>query len=429
MGCLSTALPVIGSVIGNAVGGPVGGAIGGGLGSLGSAALNSSGSNSGGGPSGGTIQSAFGTPNNIYSKNPAWVNQASQTNYTNASNAANQPYQPYTGQQVAPLTGNQQLAAQNAAGQLGRFSPTYGSITNYLNSSATPYGQSYTPTAVNPQNVSTTNFNQADIGSYMNPYIESALQPQINDINQDYATRQNQTNAAAAGSGNFGGSRQAVLNDLLTKQQQEEVNNVRSQGYNTAFNTAAQNFQTDQSRNLQGQLANQNAGLNAGEFNQGQNANAFNTNYGVFTGNQNAQRQAASGLNGLVNTQEGISQQIDNGLMSTGQAAQTTNQAQDQTNYQNYLNQLYYPEQQASYLQGLLGGSSGNAGSMSTGFNAGSSGTNQAIGTGTSLLNSFLGNGSIPGMQGFLGGSGGSSASSASNSYVPFDFSSDAFSI
>lgn len=318
---------------------------------------------------GNNLQSAFGTPGNTYSKNPGWVNTAQQQNYATASAAASQPYQPYTGQQVAGTTNNQQAAATNAQQQLGRFAPTYSSITGYLNQSAAPITSTYNPTAVNANNVSTNDFTTANIGAYMNPYTQAALQPQIDDINQQYATEQNQLNGSAAGTGNFGGSRQALLNSQLAKNNAEAVSNVTAQGYNTAYTDAQNAYETDQARNLQGQTTNQAANLNASEFNQNQDAAAYNTNYNTAVGNRNALTTAASGLNGLVNTQEGVTNSIDNQLMATGQTQQTTNQNTDTANYQNYLNQLYYPEQQASYLNGLLNTGGANSVSAAQGAN------------------------------------------------------------
>lgn len=400
MGFLSSILPAVGTAVGTYFGGPIGGAVGNAAGT----ALGGGGStNSAGGPSGGLLQSALGTSPQVYSKNPGWVNDAQQANYATASAAAAKPYQPYTGQQVAGTTTNQQAAATNAAQQLGRFAPTYSSITGYLNQSAAPITSTYNPNAVNANNVSTNDFTSANINGYMNPYTEAALKPQIDDLNQQYATEQNQLNGNAAGTGNFGGSRQALLNAQLAKQNQEAVSNVTAQGYNTAFNNAQSAYETDQARNLQGQTTNQAANLNANEFNQNQNLAAYNANYNTALGNRTAQQQAAAGLNGLVNTQEGVTNSINNQLMATGQTQQTTNQNTDTANYQNYLNQLYYPEQQASYLNGLL--NTGGANSLSAQNDVlGNNGT-QSLSNSVGSLFGKSGLSSLFGGSGITGGS------------------------
>lgn len=337
--------------------------------------------NSAGGPSGGLLQSAFGTPNQVYSKNPDWVNQATQTNYNNAAAAANQPYQAYGGQQVAGLTNNQLNASQDALNKVGSYAPTYGTVTNYLNQSAAPNTAQYTPGSVGYSNVGTQTWDNNAAQQYMDPYLQSALQPQINNINQDYALRQNANNAAAAGAGSFGGDRAAVNSALLTKQQQDEINGVTAQGYNQAYNTGLGAFQTANSQGLQAQQANQNAGINTGEFNQTNNLNAFNANQNIAQQNRQALQTAATGLTGLTGQQQSNANSIFNNLMTSGNAAQTTNQAQDTAGYNNYLNQLYYPEQQASYLQGIIGNGA-NAGSLSSAQNAvGQNGINGLAGS------------------------------------------------
>lgn len=406
MGCLSSVLPVAGAVVGNIVAPGVGGAIGGALGSAAGNALGGSGANAAGGPSGGAVASALGTSPQVYSKNPGWVNTAQQTNYNNAAAAASQPYQAYTGEQVAGRTNNQMLASQNAAAQIGRFSPTYSTITDYLNQSAAPITSTYTPDTVTAQNVSTGNFSNADLSGYMNPYVQASLAPQLQAINQQFATQQNQIGANAAGAGSFGGSRQALLNSQTALNNQNTVAGIEANGYNTAFNDAQNAYETDQARQLQAQQSNQSANLNAGEFNQTQNADAYNTNYNTAVGNRNALTTAASGLNGLVNTQEGVTNSINNQLLQTGGVAQQTNQAQDTANYQNYLNQLYYPEQQASYLNGLL--NTGGSGSLSAQSGVlGNSGTQNLV-NGLGSLGSSL----TSGISGLFGD--GSTASGTS---------------
>lgn len=422
-GFLSSILPAVGTVLGTIggsfVGAPqIGGAIGNQLGQAGSRGLNA-GETTGNHSGGDVIQNAFGTPNNLYNKNPDWVNTASQNIFTNASKAADQPYTPYTGQQVAPLSSNQQLAATNAANAVGRYAPTYGAITDYYNQSAQPNTATYTAGAVTPTNVSTQNFNQADIGSYMNPYLQASLNPQINNLNLQYANQQNQANAQAAGSGNFGGSRQGVANALINKQQNQDIQNVEANGYNNAFNTAASNWQADQARNLQGQLANQQAGINTGEFNQTQNANAFTTNQNIAQQNRLAQQAAAAGLTALTGQQQSNANAISNNLMTTGAAQQQTQQAQDAAKYQDYLNQMYYPEQQATFLSSILKGNPA-AGSVGYGYSPGNNGQGNLLGqltngSGGGILGSITN-----GISGLFGGGSGSSASgTGSSSFNP----------
>ena len=438
-------------------------------------ANNAKNANSGGGPSTG-LQNAFGTPSTIYSKNPAWENTAAQNVFTNASTFANNPYQAYPGQQVAPLSSNQQLAGGNAQNAVGKYAPTYGAVTNYLNQSAQPNTAVYNPNSVGYNNVSSINnqqgisapqqWNSQSANQYMNPYIGAALQPQINTINQQYATAQNGLNQTAAASGDYGSDRAAVQSALLTKQQQDQINGVTAQGYNTAYNTglgAQQNANQQQlaaqtaqgniyaqnnAANLQAQQANQAAGINTGEYNQGAAAAAFAQNQQTAQNNRLAQQAAASGLAGLTTTQQQNANSINNNLMTTGNAAQTTQQAQDTTGYQNFLNKYYYPEQQSSYLNGLLASPS-TSGSLAAGP-AGTMGTNGVSGLAGSVQNLYNGisgaiNGSnasgvasTPGINSqFASGVGANTTLNSvdpstytnASTYTPTDFSSPSFTV
>jgi hypothetical protein len=315
------------------------------------------------------IQDMFGSPDiPEQSKNPGWIDNAASDIYNRANTISQTPYTPYNGNMVAPLTQNQQLAAQNARANLGRFANTYGQINGLLDQTGQQYNKQFTPT-----NTTTQMFPQANINSYMNPYLSAAMQPQLDAINQDYAQRQNQANSQAAGSGNFGGSRQALLNAQLTKQQQDQLNGVRNQGYNTAFNNAANLFQNDQTRDLQNQ-----------QFNAGQAANAFNTNYGIFQNNQQALTNKANQLENLVNLQRNISTQTNNDLMNTGAVGQQYNQNVLTNAYNQFQQQQNYPKDQLSWLANLLNNSP-SKGAVAAPAQEGNSGVGNMIGTGLKI--------------------------------------------
>lgn len=398
-GAVGSIVPGIGTSIGAGLGGALGGAIGGG-------------SNSGGQSNssvGGAIQNGFGTP--AISRNPAWVNTAAQDIYGKASTAASQPYKAYTGQLVAPLTNNQTTASTLAGAAPGRYANTYAKAQGDLNNAANPYNQTFNPNNVNApqnnQNITTNSWNAQAANQYMNPYIQSTLAPQLQDLRDNFAQQQNQLNGNAASAGAFGGSRQGLLNTQLAKQQDEQTNNLTNQVYSNAYNTGLGAYQSDQSRNLQGQTAQ--AGINQAnnalnlqgqEFNGTQGLNAFNANYNVANGNRQAALNAAQGENNLVNTQQNASNSIINNLQSTGQTGQNTAQNQNTAAYQQYQNQLYYPEQQASYLNTLLKGNPATGSISSAG--------NNGIGN---LLDSYSNSGIGSSIAGLFGGSSPSGGS------------------
>ena len=90
---------------------------------------------------------------------------------------------------------------------------------------------------------------------YMNPYLMSALQPQI-----DEARRQSEIDRVGNASrmtqaGSFGGSRQAVLEGENQRALQSNLAGITGQGYLDAFNTARDQFNTEQDRGITAQTA------------------------------------------------------------------------------------------------------------------------------------------------------------------------------
>lgn len=90
---------------------------------------------------------------------------------------------------------------------------------------------------------------------YMNPYIMSALQPQI-----DEARRQSEIDRIANASrmtkaGSFGGSRQAVLEGENQRALQANLAGITGKGYGDAFTQAMGQFNVEQDRGIAGQKA------------------------------------------------------------------------------------------------------------------------------------------------------------------------------
>ena len=86
---------------------------------------------------------------------------------------------------------------------------------------------------------------QAGRDQYMNPYVQDSLAPQLR-IAQEEADRQMAAqNVAAAQSGSFGGSRNAIMNAMLQRDSAQQQQDITAQGYNTAFDNAQNAFGAD----------------------------------------------------------------------------------------------------------------------------------------------------------------------------------------
>jgi hypothetical protein len=107
-----------------------------------------------------------------------------------------------------------------------------------------------------PVDVTTGQFNQAAAEQYMNPYIQTALNPQLEALKRQATINSQGDMAKLAKAGAFGGSRQAILqgqNDYNLLAQQADL---IGKGYNQAYTQAGQQFTADQARQLQAQQVN-----------------------------------------------------------------------------------------------------------------------------------------------------------------------------
>jgi hypothetical protein len=193
-------------------------------------------------------------------------------------------YQNQAWQGLANLTVPKNII--EAGNQLGNISQqqqglTYnpGNITNTYNAAganykpidvANPYtaaGQNYTPSNITntynpvagnykPIDVTTGTFGSAEAQKYMNPYIQQALDPQLEYMRRQSAINQQGDMAKLAQAGAFGGSRQAILQGQNQEALMRQQALTTGQGYQQAFAQAQQQFNADQQRQMEATKAN-----------------------------------------------------------------------------------------------------------------------------------------------------------------------------
>lgn len=150
---------------------------------------------------------------------------------------ANQPYQAYTGPLTAGASQAQQAAFQGVAGlavptqQMGAFNP-----------------QQFTAQAAQ---------------DYMNPYLQAALDPQIEEARRQAQIQRLQDAARLTKAGAFGGSRQAIMESELNRNLLQNLAGITGTGYQTAYDKAMQQFNVEQDRAARAQDAANTYGLAA----------------------------------------------------------------------------------------------------------------------------------------------------------------------
>ena len=194
------------------------------------------------------------------------------------------------------------------------------------------------PQNVGAQNVGTQDYTGQNVSSYMNPYLQGALDPQLAEVQRQYDITGTQQRSGAAKSGAFGGSREALMSAENQRNAGIAKNQIIGQGYNQAFQNAQQQFNAQQQASLQAQQANQGANLQAGLANQ---------NMGYNTGLQNAQLQQQSNL-----ANQGLLGQYGLQQGQFGQAANQFNAGnQQQANLANQALMGQYGLQQGQFGQ------------------------------------------------------------------------------
>lgn len=216
------------------------------------------------------------TSSQTVQESPA-TQQATGMALSQAESIAQRGYTPYTGQTVASETPNQvQGTSQAASG----YAPAQSALTSAASGIEKSAG---------------TQYNSSNLNQYMDPYVQSVLNPTLNQENINY----NQQRSALLNSkaGAFGGDRSALEEGQLEYQHGQNVAKDTADVYSNAYTNAQNAFFADQSRQVQAANALAQVGGDIGKLNTDQ-----------------------------VQT-----------LMSTGSVGQVLQQAQLNFNYQQFL--------------------------------------------------------------------------------------------
>jgi hypothetical protein len=187
---------------------------------------------------------------------PATVNTGTSTtlapwssNYVTSmlgqsSALAQQPYQWYQGALTSGSSPLQQQAFQGI-GSLQTPGAIGQAQTNVQNAATGLGGLSYDPT-----NISTGQWNQQAAQQYMNPYLQEALNPQLDEARRQAQITRMGDASRLTQAGAFGGSRQAIMESELNRNLMQNMSDITGKGYYDAYNTGMEGFMKDQGRAL-----------------------------------------------------------------------------------------------------------------------------------------------------------------------------------
>lgn len=160
----------------------------------------------------------------------------------------------------------------------------------------------------------------SQINQFMDPYVSDAVNTTSAEINQNNAIQQNQLQGSAASLGALGGNRVGIAQAQLANQQDLAENSTIAGLYNTGYQGAVTNAQTQNSQDLQGAyeygnlgttaqnstLAGANAQLQTGAIEQQQQQNELNQAYSQWEGAQQYPFQEGEYLTNAASSLAGI---------------------------------------------------------------------------------------------------------------------------
>lgn len=226
---------------------------------------------------------------------PEFEQQFASENQNIARSLGSNPYPTYNGQLIAGFSPQQQQGMQMAGQAATAYQPDLGTAEGLTAASS---GQ-WSPQAAQ---------------QYMNPYAQSALQPQIQALQLQQGADQRKIDANATQSGAFGDSRHGAESALNNFYAGQNLNNLEQQGMNAAYTTGQNAFQNDQQRLL-------------------------------AAGNQ---------FGNLAGAQQSLGETGAQALYGAGQQQQQLQQQQLTESYNNFLNQMNWGQNQLGLRESAL---------------------------------------------------------------------------
>jgi hypothetical protein len=195
--------------------------------------------------------------------------------------------------------------------------------------------------AYDPTKFTAGTFGTAEAQKYMNPYIQTALDPQMEYQRRQAAINQQGDMAKLTQAGAFGGSRQAVLQGLNQEALMRQQAATAGAGYEKAFNKAADLYNEDMRREMEAQRASEQSKQYGAGYKQTNLSNAASA------------EQARADVGGKEAT---YGLQNLKALSEAGATERNIEQEALDAQYKDWLRQTEYPGKQLEQMKGLITG-------------------------------------------------------------------------
>lgn len=223
-------------------------------------------------------------------KLPEWVENASQQNYQKAQQITSKPYQAYDGERVAPLSDPTMSAINYMLGNVGAYQGNFDAASGAL---AGLLNFNYSPDTIKAGKVT-----DADIDSYINPYIANVENKALDNLERSRLAAVNSNASKAAAAKSFGGSRHGVIDAVTNAETSRAAGDLSANLRKSGFDTATGLITSDMNRDLSAQTSNAGNRLAAALQGAGVRNNAAT---GIANVAQAGQAGVMADISGLLN--------------------------------------------------------------------------------------------------------------------------------
>lgn len=249
------------------------------------------------------------------------------------------PFQPYTGALTAGTSELQNKAFQGIGGLTVPQNITQAGQT--LGTYATQQQPAYQPGTYSP-----IQFNQQNLQPYMNPYLESVLEPQRREMQRQADIARNAMQSRMAQAGAYGGGRQAIMESEAQRNLQQGLADLTAKGYAGAYEDAARRLGEENTR-----------GLEAARF--GEQSRQFGQTTGLDALSRQIQAAQAQGQLGGEEARYGLANLAQQ--LSAGATQRDIEQAGLTADYGQFMREENYPKEQLQFLRQMISGIPGIA--------------------------------------------------------------------
>ena len=308
------------------------------------------------------------------------------------------PYDAYEGERIAGFGADTQAGLGMATDYAGSGTPGFTEASNWASGAglAALQAAGYQANDINsqyggPQGYMPGQFGADQLGvgmwdanvrdQYMSPYMDSVTAAAQRDAANSYQIEEAMRSADAGRTGQFGGSRHALMNQVARGDLQDRMSDIFVEGRQNAYMNAQQQFERDRGAQFGADSANQQANLEA--LGMGESSRQFGyatddaARQAAGQMNLSAQEmserfrqgaaqmgldagqlmnQSASQLSAIQSAQDSAMQQRVKAMLGVGQAQDDLTQQQLDLAYDDFINQRDYKRQNLQFMSSLLQG-------------------------------------------------------------------------